>query len=237
MLTNRQKKILKFIVKEYTRNKKPIGSKEFCRKYFPELSSATIRREFFILTVQKYLTQPYWSAGRLPTDKTYQWYIQENLLNRNIQETNELTRWEKKFSKWQKLSFNETVKKIAILCESLTIGYLPWEQLIYKYGLKNFFEKLQELSLTNWTTIWKDVEFLDEKLTKAVDDLIEEDLQIFIGRESPITKDKNLSVISYVMPYNRRKNLLILIGPKNMICERNLNILQATHNILSRINN
>jgi heat-inducible transcriptional repressor len=78
MLTERQKKILEYVINEYTVTKKPIGSKEFCQKYFKDLSSATIRREFNFLTVNKYLTQPYWSAGRLPTDKAYQWFIKEN---------------------------------------------------------------------------------------------------------------------------------------------------------------
>ncbi len=235
MLTERQKKILEYIINEYTVTKKPIGSKEFCQKYFKDLSSATIRREFNFLTVNKYLTQSYWSAGRLPTDKAYQWFIKENLLNREKNE-DELDRWVKKLDDWKKLSFEEIAKKISQLCESLTIGYLLNDQLIYRYGLKRFFEQLEEMELQNWESVWEDVDLLDERLKKRINDLIEEPFQIFIGKESPITRDENLSVISYTVFDDEKKNLLILIGPKNIICERNLNILQTAYDILNDSN-
>ena len=235
MLTERQKKILEYIINEYTVTKKPIGSKEFCQKYFKDLSSATIRREFNFLTVNKYLTQPYWSAGRLPTNKAYQWFIKENLLNREKNE-DELDRWVKKLDDWKKLSFEEIAKKISQLCESLTIGYLLNDQLIYRYGLKRFFEQLEEMELQNWESVWEDVDLLDERLKKRIDDLIEEPFQIFIGKESPITRDENLSVISYTVFDDEKQNLLILIGPKNIICERNLNILQTAYDILNGSN-
>ncbi len=235
MLTERQKKILEYIINEYTVTKKPIGSKEFCQKYFKNLSSATIRREFNFLTVNKYLTQPYWSAGRLPTNKAYQWFIKENLLNREKNE-DELDRWVKKLDDWKKLSFEEIAKKISQLCESLTIGYLLNDQLIYRYGLKRFFEQLEEMELQNWESVWEDVDLLDERLKKRINDLIEEPFQIFIGKESPITRDENLSVISYTVFDDKKQNLLILIGPKNIICERNLNILQTAYDILNGSN-
>ncbi|NLA08173.1 MAG: hypothetical protein GX873_00540 [Parcubacteria group bacterium] len=235
MLTERQKKILEYIINEYTVTKKPIGSKEFCQKYFKDLSSATIRREFNFLTVNKYLTQPYWSAGRLPTNKAYQWFIKENLLNREKNE-DELDRWVKKLDDWKKLSFEEIAKKISQLCESLTIGYLLNDQLIYRYGLKRFFEQLEEMELQNWESVWEDVDLLDERLKKRINDLIEEPFQIFIGKESPITRDENLSVISYTVFDDEKQNLLILIGPKNIICERNLNILQTAYDILNGSN-
>jgi len=101
--------------------------------------------------------------------------------------------------------------------------------------LKNLFERLTEIDLANWRRIWEDIDQLDERLQKIADFLMEEDFQIFVGKESPLTRDRNLSVISSVMPYNRKRNLLILIGPKNMICERNLNILEAARNILNQI--
>lgn len=235
MLTKRQEKILEYIINEYTVLKKPIGSKEFCQKYFSNLSSATIRREFNFLTTNKYLTQPYWSAGRLPTDKAYQWFIKENILRKEREENNELDQWEKKFADFKKLSFEEIAKKISSLCESLTIGYLPYKQLIYRYGLKNFFEQLEEMDFENWESVWEDVDLLDERLKGKIDKLIEEPFQIFLGKESPITHNKDLSVVSYTISYNDEKqNLLILIGPKNMICERNLNILKATYNIFNK---
>lgn len=236
MLNERQKKIIDLIIKEYSKNQKPVGSRYFCRKYFPDLSPATIRREFHILTDQKYLFQPHCSAGRLPTDKAYDWFVQENLTNRPTQKE-ELDRWKKELVDLKNNSFSETAKRIAILCDSLTIGYLPWKQLIYKYGFKNLFAHFMETDMNEWEMILEDIDQLDERLQKIAKYLMEEDFHIFLGKDSPLTRDRNLSVISSVMPYNREKTLLILIGPKNMICEKNLNILEAARNILNQINN
>lgn len=233
MLTERQKKILNLIIEEYNRFRKPIGSKWFAKKYFKELSSATIRREFNFLTKQKYLAQPYWSAGRIPTDKAYQWFVETNILNPLLLE-NDIAYWEKKLEKLHQLPFFEMTRYIANLCESLTVGYLPPEEMIFKFGLKKLFEQLKELSLLRWETIWEDLDYLDDRLKKSVQDLIQEDMQIFIGNESPITKDKNLTVVSYAIPQKNHKNLLILIGPKNLICRRNISILEAAHKILNQ---
>ena len=92
------------------------------------------------------------------------------------------------------------------------------------------------MELQNWESVWEDVDLLDERLKKRIDDLIEEPFQIFIGKESPITRDENLSVISYTVFDDEKQNLLILIGPKNIICEKNLNILQTAYNILNGSN-
>ncbi|MGB9847869.1 MAG: hypothetical protein ACPLKV_01515 [Minisyncoccia bacterium] len=232
MLTERQQKILNLIIEEYNRFRKPIGSKWFSKKYFKELSPATIRREFNFLTKKNYLTQPYWSAGRIPTDKAYQWFIENNVLN-PVSLEDDMAYWEKKLERLQYLSFFEMTKHIANLCESLTVGYLPPQEAIFKYGLKKLFEQLKELSVMRWETIWEDLDYLDERLKKSFKNLIQEDRQIFIGEESPITRDKNLTVFSYTIPYKQHRNLLILIGPKNIICRRNISILEAAHKILN----
>jgi len=234
MLTERQKNFLTLIIEDFSRNKKPIGSKEFARKYFPDLSSATVRREFNFLTKQKYLAQPYWSAGRVPTNKLYQWFIKTK--DNNFTFKKDFNYWERKLEELKDLSFTETTKEIAKLCQSLAIGYLPMEEMIFKYGLKNFFDQLKDLSLLKWESIWEDLDYLDERLIKVADNLLEDEFQIFIGDESPITRDKNLSVISYALSFHKQKNLLVLIGPKNLICRRNLIILEVTQRILSRNN-
>jgi transcriptional regulator of heat shock response len=234
MLTDRQQKILTLIVEEFSRNKKPIGSKEFAKKYFPNLSSATIRREFNFLTKKRFLDQPYWSAGRVPTNKLYQWFIETQ--EKNFDFEKDFDYWAKRLEELKNLSFAETTKEIAKLCESLAIGYLPMEEIIFKYGLKLFFEQLKEMSLVKWERIWEDLDYLDERLKKVAKDLMKEEIKIFIGEESPITRDENLSVMSYTLPIRKQKTLLVLVGPKNLICKRNFTILEAAQKILSRNN-
>jgi len=79
--------------------------------------------------------------------------------------------------------------------------------------------------------ILEDIEFIDERIESVWDELVETERVVFIGKESPITRSDNLSIIARSLPI-KEKSLMLLIGPKNMIYERNLAILEAVANML-----
>ena len=74
ILTNRQKEILKVIIDEYTITAQPVGSQILIDKYFPNLSSATIRNEMVILEKNGLITKYYSSSGRIPSLQGYEYY-------------------------------------------------------------------------------------------------------------------------------------------------------------------
>jgi len=71
----RQKQILEAVVKEYIDTAQPVSSKVLCKKYKLGVSSATIRAEMKRLEQQGYLYQPHTSAGRIPAEKGYRFFI------------------------------------------------------------------------------------------------------------------------------------------------------------------
>lgn len=73
-MTERQEKILELIVKDYVKNSKPVSSKLLTQKKLG-LSSATLRNEMMELEEAGYLNQPHTSAGRVPTEKAYRFFI------------------------------------------------------------------------------------------------------------------------------------------------------------------
>ncbi len=74
-MIKRQEKIIETIVKEHVRISKPVSSKILAQKYNLGLSSATIRNEMKELEKAGYLSKPYTSAGRVPTEKAYRLFI------------------------------------------------------------------------------------------------------------------------------------------------------------------
>jgi len=72
-LTERQQKILETMVREYVKNPSPISSKILAQKL--GLSSATLRNEMMELDKAGYLIQPHTSAGRVPAEKAYRFFI------------------------------------------------------------------------------------------------------------------------------------------------------------------
>lgn len=75
-LTPRQQSILVFVIREYVESAKPVGSKVLAEKYGLDYSSATIRAELARLEDLGYLTHPHTSAGRVPTDTGYRYFVQ-----------------------------------------------------------------------------------------------------------------------------------------------------------------
>jgi heat-inducible transcriptional repressor len=74
-LDERKQQILKAVVSDYTLTGVPVGSQVLAAKYFIALSSATIRNELADLVGTGYLQQPHTSAGRVPTDRGYRYFV------------------------------------------------------------------------------------------------------------------------------------------------------------------
>jgi len=74
-LDERKQQILKAVVSDYTVTGMPVGSQVLAAKYFIALSSATIRNELADLVGTGYLQQPHTSAGRIPTDRGYRYFV------------------------------------------------------------------------------------------------------------------------------------------------------------------
>lgn len=78
-LTDRQRRILQAIVEEYISTAEPVGSRTVSRHYLPEASPATIRNDMADLEELELLEQPHTSAGRVPSDAGYRYYVDRSL--------------------------------------------------------------------------------------------------------------------------------------------------------------
>lgn len=74
-IDDREASVLRAIVYEYIISGKPVGSRSFVHKYSFSISPATMRNIMFDLEGLGYLMQPHTSAGRVPTDKGYRFYV------------------------------------------------------------------------------------------------------------------------------------------------------------------
>ena len=74
-LKNRQKQVLRGIVCHYIHTASPVGSGHLMNGYGLNCSSATIRNDMVALEEMGYIQQPHTSAGRVPTDKGYRYYV------------------------------------------------------------------------------------------------------------------------------------------------------------------
>ncbi len=88
-LNERKTKILHSIIKNYLETGEPVGSRTISKYTDLNLSSATIRNEMADLEELGYIMQPHTSAGRIPSDKGYRWYV-DMLMSQKEQEVTEM---------------------------------------------------------------------------------------------------------------------------------------------------
>lgn len=74
-MDDRKSKVLQAIIEDYVATAEPVGSRTIARKYNLGVSPATIRNEMSDLEELGYLEQPHTSAGRIPSDRGYRYYV------------------------------------------------------------------------------------------------------------------------------------------------------------------
>jgi len=85
-VTERKKKILQAIVRDFVNTAEPVSSRTIAKRYDLGLSAATIRNEMADLEELGYLEQPHTSAGRIPSQKGYRFYVDRLMLLQQITE-------------------------------------------------------------------------------------------------------------------------------------------------------
>jgi heat-inducible transcriptional repressor len=78
-LTRRQEQILALIVRAYTKNPEPVSSRHLAEQLETSVSSATVRNEMAVLENLGYITMPHTSAGRVPTQNGYRYFVRRLL--------------------------------------------------------------------------------------------------------------------------------------------------------------
>lgn len=112
-LDDRKKKILTVIIRNYLETGEPVGSRTISKLLDISLSSATIRNEMSDLEDMGYIIQPHTSAGRIPSDMGYRFYVDE-LMEEHDQEVKEMKSFViEKTEKMEKV-LQKVVKTLAL---------------------------------------------------------------------------------------------------------------------------
>ncbi len=227
-LTVRQGKILNRIVQEYIELAQPISSQLLERKYDFGICPATIRIEMQKLTKGGFLYQPHTSAGRIPTDKGYRFFV-DNLFEKGFDglgffDDFELEDWVERIDDAIKF-IQFLTKNLALFSQALTLSYLEKEKIFLKEG---------------WEKVLKEPEFEEKEylidFTKFLEDLEKEieslvvnsGIKIYIGEENPLKSARNFSIISsrVLLPTDSRV-IISLLGPKRMAYYRNISLINS----------
>jgi transcriptional regulator of heat shock response len=203
-ITERQKDILNSVVKEYIDSARPVSSQFLEKEYDFGVCPATIRNEMQKLTDAGFLHQPYTSAGRVPTDKGYRFFV-DDLLGRYIKKD---------------FNVNHDIKAVTKFLASeslnLALGYLAIEKILWKEGWK------QVLAEPEFSQSGLAVEFarMVDDFEEHIEDFFLPEIKIYIGRENPVSRTRDFSIITLGF----EDGLFALFGPKRMSYDKNIKL-------------
>lgn len=225
-MKERTSQILESIVREFIDSGEPISSERLYDKYSFGVKPATIRAELAELTNLGYLTQEHTSAGRIPSNKGYEFYA-EVIYNRAEPEiANPFS------SLFEERAFKELVESLSEELNVLGVLSRDKTHTVYKDGLDRLFENLEWESDSEVKQIIHDFEGLDERVPDIKNIFSEDFLEVFIGKKSPVTESNDLAVIMGDYMNRGERMFLLAIGPKRMDYVKPLRIFRGLKQLM-----
>lgn len=228
----RQKLILERIIQEYINSAQPVSSKKLEEKYNFGVCPATIRNEMQRLTDFGFLFQPHTSAGRVPTDKAYRFFV-NNILESDLDDEIGKLRIEKSQLKRKQDAMKWIqflTKELASLSSSLAISYLGSEGILWKEGWEDL---LQEPEFQTADQISDFVKFLKTFEEEADKMKLDSGITVFIGKETPFSGAREFSlIISRCSFPDNEEGFVSILGPKRMAYDKNIALINYVREIM-----
>jgi len=212
-MTDRQIAILAAIIEQYAEVAVPVGSVMLAKLF--GVSSATIRSEMARLEDMGLIAQPHTSAGRIPTDKGYRFYV-NTLTEAESKDTPNIDRSARAIDARVSTHGNRADRAIRSAVDSLVelthnLGMATIGDELYMSGIGNLFSQPEFMSGTHVQSVARLLDNLEPWLREAAPN---EPLNVYIGAENPIGKTSGASLIisRFRSPYSDRSYIGVL-GP------------------------
>jgi len=226
----RTTQVLQAIIDEYVQTAMPVGSLGLVSKYRFDFSPATVRMEMAELEKEGYIRQPHTSAGRVPTEKGYRFYIQHFNSKSQLSEKEEyvaqkrLSSFENSFDR----ALKETAKMLAEVTDQAALSGTNSE--FFYFGLPNLMRQPEFLDFERGLALAE----LFERLSEISDFISpKEETEVLIGGENPFGKGAGCSLILswFETPYQTAGYIGIL-GPIRMDYGRNISWVKKAASLL-----
>lgn len=234
-MTERQARILATIIEQYAEVAAPVGSVLLARLF--GVSSATIRNEMAELERLGFIKQPHTSAGRIPTDKGYRFYV-NNIREDEEQVSSVAASRNTKAIATRVAHSGEPSQAIKSAVDSLVqlthnLGIATIGNQLYVAGYSNLFGQPEFLDPAHSQEVARLLDNLEPWLREAAPN---EALNVYIGNENPIGRSAGVSLIisKYRSPYSDTSYIGIL-GPTRQSYRSVMSLVEQTGRTLEAV--
>lgn len=227
-MDSRRERVLRAIIEEYVRSAEPVGSKFLCEKCDFDVSPATLRNEMMTLEGEGYLRSPHPSAGRVPTEKAYEFYLQDFVAPKSGGRCE--LRQAMADAPDSEAALRLLAKKLVDLSgETAIVAFDPRRS--YYTGVSNLFQKPEFRDLDVLGGLSEIVDRFDEVASEIFNSISSEP-QVMIGKENPFGKDMAAILVKYQLP-NKVTGFLGLLGPLRMDYGKNIALIEDAKELLN----
>ncbi|MDO8505511.1 MAG: hypothetical protein Q7S48_02965 [bacterium] len=227
-LDTRKEQLLAAVVREHAKTAQPVASDAMKEKAGLDVSGATIRNEMLALEKAGYLRQRHTSAGRVPTEAGYRYYVTHCLEEQNVRE--EMGQMQSAVSPAQE--YETRLKQLARelageMREGVFIGFTP--QSSYYTGLSYLFEQ-PEFESVDFVRHMGDIV---DNLDRIVAELFEDEalgVQVYVGSENPF--GAQCGTVLLRAGTDRAMTMMGVLGPMRMDYDRVIGMMKELEQIL-----
>ena len=230
-MTTRQEQLLRHVVEIYIETAEPVSSSRLVELCNLGVSSATIRNDLSALENDGFIASPHTSAGRVPTDRGYRYYIESFVAK--AQKADRARRMLHIQSREQdfELQLQNIARRLAeITGNAVVLSVGP--KRAYTTGVERLFSmpEFHELEMVRFVGMMDKMAQLFEPMFKDVF----EDVRIMVGDEGPLGRQMS-SVMVKFKSIDEQPGMLSIVGPTRMNYERNIALLREAKSLLNKI--
>ncbi len=231
-LLARDEDILNFIVRDYVRTALPVSSGKIFERGAINASSATIRNAMLELDEEGFLEKPHTSAGRVPTDKAYRYFV--NYLMERLKPP-------RREQEMLDSIFGHIMERHDSMCEELARALSGHARLFTAVAMRGKRAGITHAASYGLEHLMKEPEFEDRDLAQELAGLADnledalgkyfeasdfEEAEVFIGEENPVRFAKSFSSLSVKFRDSEGGECLIFsVGPKRLDYERTTSLI------------
>ncbi|OGH77115.1 MAG: hypothetical protein A3G08_04100 [Candidatus Magasanikbacteria bacterium RIFCSPLOWO2_12_FULL_47_9b] len=226
-MEERKEKLLRLVIETYVKTAEPIGSQFLIETAVMDVSGATVRNEMRELEEEGLLTHPHTSAGRIPTERGYIYYMEHLLrpVSIPLHARAELKKIEE-IANTKKQKTRSIAKVVASYTNSAVIVAFG-DDVVYYTGIGNLFSQpeFQNFTLT------VDVSAMFDECEKHIETLLErmseKEVTSLIGSQNPLGAE--CSVVGFK---NQHMTLFSIFGPIRMNYAKNMSCLSYIQHMI-----
>ena len=227
-MNERRKYILYTIIKEHIKTGAPVGSSVLVDKYKLDVSSATVRNEMAELEKENYIMQPYTSAGRVPTEKAYNLYL-ESIAPKKPAEI-EMKTLNGLLDNLNESNYKQLAKEISKFSGQAVFWAIERHNFYYT-GISNLLQQPEFVHLNNIFAISTIIDKMDEIIEKIFDEL-SIGVHTLIGSANPFSNFCSTIISKYEV--DRRTGMFGILGPLRMNYDKNLSLVTFINEKLNK---